>query len=147
MARAFDPINRPGKGLPKSLAGLQDAVGGGVVADDLHYISGGSAIEVDPSIYHSRVTSGGTQGNEVVNVPSASVVGSRHLVTFEAEADASDVVRVNAAAGVSLQSGGAEGETPAAVTNVDLDTPGEFVLLEYQGGDTWNILYTDGATS
>lgn len=147
MARAFDPINRPGKGLPKSLSALQSAVKGGLVADDLHRISGAVAIVVDPDVYHSRVTSGGTQGNEVVQVPSASVVGARHLVTFEAEADASDVIRVNGGAGVTLQTGGAEGETPGAVTNVDLDTPGEFVLLEYQGNDTWNILYTDGATS
>lgn len=147
MARAFDPINRPGKGLPKSLSELQAAVGGGIVADDLHYNSGAVAIVVDPDVYQSRVTSGGTQGNEVVQVPSAAVVGSRHLVTFEAEGDASDVVRVNGGAGVSLQQLGLQGETPGAVTNVDLDTPGEFVLLEYQGNDTWNIIYTDGATS
>ncbi len=34
-----------------------------------------------------------------------------------------------------------------AITNVDLDTPGEFALFEYQGGNLWNLLYTNGVVS
>ena len=38
-------------------------------------------------------------------------------------------------------------DVAGAVTNVDLDTPGEFALFEFQGGLLWNLLYTDGVTS
>ncbi len=147
MPRAFDDLNTPGKGLPHSLANLRDALSGGIVGDSVAVSSGAVAVELDVSVYESAIDSGATAGNEVVEIPVGAFVGQRHLVTFGTEGDASDVVRINAEASQSLQSGGIVGDTPAAVTNIDLDTPGEFALLEYQGGDVWNLLYTDGVTS
>lgn len=146
MAKAFPSARR---GFPRALKELRDAILGSIVADWLPLTSGASPLTVDASVFETRVTSGGTQGNEVVRIPAGTKVGQRHLVTFLAEGDASDVVRINAAAGAALQSQGSTGETPAAATNVDLDTPGEFALLEFQGGatPTWNILYTTGAIS
>ena len=144
MGRAFPDR---GKGFPHALGGLRDAVKGGIVADSLPITSGADPVAIDPSVYKHLVTSGGTQGNEVVQVPSAAEVGQRVLIEFAVEGDASDVVRINDDGSSSIQSQGAVGETPSAVTNIDLDTPGEFALLEYQGGDVWNLLYTSGAVS
>ncbi len=147
MPKAFDDLNKPGKGLPKSLENLKNALAGGSVGDSVAQTSGAAPVSLDLVAYETKITSGATAGNEVVNVAAAgSHVGQRKLVTFETEGGASDVVRINGS-GQTLQSQGAVGETPAAVTNIDLDTPGEFALLEYQGGDTWNLLYTDGVTS
>ncbi len=146
MSKVFDD-NKPGKGLPRSLENLKIALRGGIVADDVVIETGGSPVLVDVSAYESTVRTGGTAGNEVLQIPVGTKVGQRHLVTFSAEGNASDVVRINDDGSSSLRSGGVVGDTPSAITNVDLDTPGEFALFEYEGGDTWNLLYTDGAIS
>lgn len=142
MAKAF-PFTR--KGFPRALEFLRAAIAGGQVNDSVEHQSSGSASLLDVEAFESRVTSSGTQGNESVQIPSGSHVGQRHLVTFVTEGDASDVVVVSGAVGTTVQSQGAVGETPSSITNIALDTPGEFVLLEYQGANTWNVLYTTGA--
>ncbi len=143
--KAFDNIT--GKGLPRSLENLRAALVGGVVADSLPVLSGAAPVVSDASVYESLVTSGGTAGLEIVQLPAGAKAGQRHLVTFVVEGNAADVVRVNDDGVSSIQSGGIVGDTPAAITNVDLDTPGEYALFESEGGDVWNLLYTDGATS
>lgn len=147
MTRAFDNLSAPGKGLPRSLKNLRDALAGGIIADDLRVASGAAPVVLDVDVYESLVRTGATAGNEVVQLPAGAKAGQRHLVTFENEGNASDVVRINDDGVSSIQSGGIVGDTPAAITNVDLDTPGEYALFESEGGDVWNLLYTDGATS
>ena len=105
--------------------------------------------------YQIDVKSGGSAGNEVVNLPLVGdFIGQRLLVTFLAEGNAADVVRINAAAtGQIVQEAftitGVAAYAQAVVTNVDLDTPGEYALFEFTGTatPTWNIVYTTGALS
>ncbi len=144
MAKAFPEA---GKGFPKSLEDLRAAVSGGAVADSVPRTSGASSILLDSTVYKHLITTGATAGNEIVQVPVPAAVGQRILIDFTAEGNAADVVRVNGDGTATMQSQGTVGETPVAVTNIDLDTPGEFALLEYQGGNKWNLLYTDGVTS
>ena len=137
-----------GKGLPRSLSRLYDALASGIAADELLVdISDAAPTVADVSVYESQVRSSGSAGNEILQLPAGSFPGARHLVTFAAEGNASDVVRVNAGAGQALRSQGMVGETPAAITNLDLDTVGEYGLFEYDGNGNWNLLYTTGATS
>lgn len=143
MAKAFPEA---GKGFPKALEDLRAAVQGGGVLDSVDRVSGASPIVLESLVYKHLITSGGT-GTEVVQLPVPAEVGSRILVDFVVEGDASDVVRINGDGTATIESGGIVGDTPSAITNVDLDTPGEYALFEYEGGDVWNLLYTDGATS
>lgn len=137
-----------GKGLPRSLSRLYDAIASGIAADELVVdISDAAPTVADVSVYESQVRTSGSAGNEILQLPAGAFPGARHLVTFAVEGNAADVVRVNAAAGEALTSQGQVGDTPAAITNLDLDTPGEFGLFEYDGDGTWNLLYTTGATS
>lgn len=147
--------------------GIRQYLRRGVVAVVGFLTSGASAVsaaavttEYGPP-YAIDVRSGGTAGNEIVNLPlNGDFVGQRLLVTFRAEGNAADVVRINAAAtGAIVREAfvaagvtgwaGAAGTLGEAVTNVDLDTPGEYALFEYVAGATpsWNLLYTTGATS
>ncbi len=145
MALAFPAEGS--KAFPKALEDLRAAVKGGVVADDVPVLSGASPVVIDPLAYKHLVTTGATAGNEVVQVPPGLEIGQRVLIVFDVEGNASDVVRINDDGVSSLESGGIVGDTPAVITNIDLDTPGESALLEYEGGDVWNLLYTDGVTS
>ena len=135
-----------GKGLPRSLKGA-DTVNGGAIQDTVDVALGAAAVQLDPQPFNTRLSTSGSAGNEIAQLPAGAFPGQRKHLVFQEEGNAADVVRINGAAGVTLQSQGAVGETPAAVTNIDFDTVGEYALLEYQGNDTWNLLYTTGATS
>lgn len=142
MPKAFP---EPGKGFPKSLSELRDAVKGGIVADSVRQTSGASPVVVDGTVYETLVRSGGTAGNENVELGVPLSVGQRKLVTFEVEGNAADVVIVVPGAGATLQTQGVAGDgAPAAQTSVDLDTPAEFVLVEASAPTVWNVIYTDG---
>jgi len=122
----------------------------GFLASGASAVAIGSASGPTSSPYEVVVRSGGTAGNEVVNLPlTGDYVGQRLLVTFGAEGNAADVVRLNAAATGALASQALVGGTPTAPTNVDLDAVGEYALFEYVGGatPTWNVVYSTGALS
>ncbi len=135
-----------GKGLPRSLTGA-DSINGGAIQDTEQLNSGAATLVIDPQPFRTFINSGGTAGNEIVQLPSGAFAGQRKLIEFGGELNAADVIRINDDGVSSIQELGLQGETPTARTNVDLDTPGEYVLLEYQGNDVWNILYTTGAVS
>lgn len=135
----------------------------GFITTGASAVSVGQAVSPDPSPFHIRVRTGGTAGNEVLRLPlNGDFVGQRLLVTFAAEGNAADVVRINAAATGAIvheafvASGvtgwaGAAGTlgTATGTTNIDLNTPGQYALFEYVAGATpsWNLLYTTGAAS
>jgi len=148
--------------------GLRSFLKRGVVASQGFIVTGASAVSASAasrttgqSPYEVVVRTGGTAGNEVLNMPlNGDFIGQRLLITFGAEGNAADVVRINAAATGALAAealaliGAAVtnftgGPSGAAVTNVDLDTPGKYALFEYIGGATpaWNVVYTTGALS
>ncbi len=144
MPRAFP---EPGKGFPKALAALREVIKGGIVADDVVVLSGAAPVLIDPSAYKHRVTSGGTAGTEVVQVPSGKEIGQRVLIVFEAEGNVADVVQVAEGGAVQFVEDGYVGGLSTARATISLDTPGESVLLEYTDSDEWNILYTDGVVA
>lgn len=144
--------------------GLRSFLRRGFVATEGFITTGASAVSASSASaptglpFNVRVRSGGTAGNEVLNLPlNGNYIGERLLVTFAAEGNAADVVRINAAATGQLlieafAFAGVTGYAAApgsVITNVDLDTPGEYALFEYVGGATpaWHLVYTTGAAA
>jgi hypothetical protein len=136
--------------------GLRSFLRRGFVASEGFITTGASAVSAaaasGPSLspFHVRVRTGGTAGNEVLNLPlNGDYIGQRLLVTFAAEGNAADVVRIQAAAtGLIVQQAVTGDAAQATVaTAVDLDTPGEYALFEYvgQASPAWNVVYTTGA--
>lgn len=127
---------------------------GGIAADSEQYVSGSTPKTLRLDAYEARVATGGTQGNEEIDLPFAGAkVGQRKLVTYLAEGHASDVLRIRAVSGAQLATEGFEfsavsGYAQTVHTNCDLAAPGDFALFEFKGGSTptWNLLYSKGAT-
>jgi hypothetical protein len=156
--------------MAQNLRRLRRFLQGGLVGDVVRHLSGSSATDLsgadvsglanqtltqgNASRPHAplefKVVTSGSAGNEVVRLPlRGEFIGQRLLVTFHAEGNASDVVRLNANASGALATQSIVGGTPTAPTNVDLDTVGEYALFEYVGGatPTWNVVYSTGALS
>ena len=98
--------------------------------------TGAAATIMNPNIYESLITTGGTAGSEDLNIGDGTdiTVGQRKLVTLAVRTNASDVLNldhanIHDAAGV-------------AMTNCDLDAVDEFILMEWNGVE-WQELYSD----
>lgn len=137
-------IPRRVKGLPRSLPALYDAFRSiPLFGSEEKVLSGAAAIEVSGQAYKVSVTTGGTAGAEVVNLPAGSEIGQRILIELETRTNAADLVDLGVANIQRLQ---ISGETGQNVTNLDLDAVGEFALLEWTGS-AWNLLYSNGTVA
>jgi hypothetical protein len=101
-------------------------------------LSGAVAKAVDLGVYHTQIVTGATEGSEDVTVGdgTGAVVGQRKLVTLVTRSHASDVVNLDHANMVDT-----DGST--ALTNMDLDAEGEF-LLAFWNGAKWQVEATNG---
>jgi len=162
--------------MARNLRKLRQFLQGGQVADQGFITTGASAVTLDQigadavetalfqqsgivhrgaAPYEHIVASGGTAGNEILLLPlRGRFIGQRCLVTFGREGNAADVVRINATAtGVlvieAYAFAGVTGFTQTTITNVDLDTPGEYALFEFVGQATpaWHLIYTTGVAA
>lgn len=87
---------------------------------------------VDLDVYHSQLTTSGSEGAEEAEVGDGTgvVVGHRKLITLATRTHASDSVTLDDA----NISQGAD-----TITAVELDAAGEFILLEWQGA-SWEVI-------
>ena len=96
--------------------------------------AGASAL--DPSVYNSKIVTGGTEGNEPVTLADGTYVGQRKLITEVTRTHASDVVVLPFAKILNASDVQA---TSATMTNAG------FVLLEWTGAK-WKALYLSNVT-
>jgi hypothetical protein len=146
MSRQFKLIGFPEGAFKRSLGALYDYfaqrggyAGAGLdiapVADAL--TTGASPIAATLAAYETVLTTGGTQAAETVSVPAGEFVGQRKLFTLGTRTHASDKARF---AVTNIDRALHAGETPSALTVVELDAVGEYLLLEWTGAK-WNIVY------
>lgn len=111
-----------------------------LVKEAVGLTSGSSAVSVDTAVYKTEITTGGTAGSEDVNIGdgTGAVIGERHLIELTTRTNASDVVNLD-----HLNVHNAAG---TALTNLDMDAEGEFVLVEWTGSE-WQIIYSDATES
>ena len=102
--------------------------------------SGAAAIQVDLSIYETKLTTGGTAGTESVTLGDGAgvTVGHRKLVTLKTRTNAADVV--------SLDHANLANKSGVQATNVDLDAAGEFCLVEWNGSK-WQIVHANATVA
>lgn len=93
--------------------------------------TGADPVDCDISVYQTVVTTGGTQGNEELNIGdgTGATVGQRHLVTLGTLTDTDTVVLDDANISQGADS----------ITAVALDTADQFIMLEWQGA-TWEVI-------
>ena len=105
--------------------------------------SGASPVTVTLENYRTGVWTGSTQGAESVVLPDGEWVGQRKLISLDVLSDGADSAVIS---GTNVSSQLMQGETPAGVTSVTLDTLDQYALFEWSGA-SWNVLYTDGTVA
>jgi hypothetical protein len=94
------------------------------------------ATALDPSVYNSKIVTGGTQGNEPVTLADGTYVGQRKLITEVTRTHASDVVVLPFAKILNVSGTQA---TAATMTNTG------FIMLEWTGAK-WHAKYLSNVT-
>jgi hypothetical protein len=107
--------------------------------------SGAAPITLLAGVYRHNITTGGTAGNETVNLPTGDYVGQRILVHELVRTNASDVIQIGL---TNLTAQAVVGDTAEdnTITAMSLDAAGDFLLAEWMGTD-WNLLYTNGTVT
>lgn len=97
--------------------------------------TGAATTVLNPGIYESYITTGGTVGDEDITIGDGTgiVVGQRKLITL-AVLSAVDVLVMDFANIVALDG--------VALQLVELDAAGEFILLEWNGVK-WQAIWAD----
>lgn len=112
-----------------------------VVPMDDDVASGADPVTLTLVCYRTGIHTGGTQGTEVVALPSGEYVGQRKLVTLDVLTDGSDDVSFTMTnIEENLYAGGGGGGAASALV---LDAEGEYAMFEWSGAK-WNLLYTNG---
>lgn len=120
--------------------------------------SGGIPLDIDLSKNVTAVTSGGTAGNETVNVPNfalpvdaytnPSLIGTRYIVFLAVRSNPSDVVKVTINGGDAIRSAFPAGQNAGEVIGaaVTLDYVGATAVFVWQGYG-WKLDNTAGDNS
>jgi hypothetical protein len=108
MPKAFPNLSFGGKGLPRSLKTIANALHGALIGDSNEHVkTAATASELDVQSYESMIRTSGSAGVEIVQLGQGTHIGQRHKVTFGTQVDPSDTVNVTGGPNSALQTASA----------------------------------------